>query len=130
MTAKDLVNFTGANPRTLDFWVRSKVLEPSIAGANGPGSKREYSMEDVIRCRVAVLLRDMGIETSRIVPILYHVNKKGVDFILVHPNRNAVADIVLLPSLHHLTRFQPNRTAMLIINVEAIRSEYSTLKSE
>lgn len=124
MTAKDLIRFTGVAPRTLDFWVRSKLLEPSVTAANGSGSKREYSTADVVQCRVAVLLRDIGLETARIAPILKRV-RRGAAFLIVEPS----GDLTSIPKTANFSTFQPNTTAMLLINVAAIRASY-TLESE
>ncbi len=119
MRSKDLTKLTGVASRTLDFWVRSKLLEPSVTPANGTGSKREYSIADVVQCRVAVLLRSMGIETSRIAPILKRV-RRGAAFLIVDPS----GDITSIPNTANLSTFQPNTTVMLFINVAAIRASY------
>lgn len=111
---------TGVAPRTLDFWVRNKLISPSVSPAKGSGSNREYSIADIVQCRVAVLLRAMGIQTSRIAPVLRYVANKGTAFVILSAN----GDITTIPRTSAVSTFQPNRTAMLVINLDAIRSEF------
>jgi DNA-binding transcriptional MerR regulator len=46
---------------TLDYWARSKFLEPSARAANGRGRDRGYTFRDLVELRVAKRLRDAGI---------------------------------------------------------------------
>jgi DNA-binding transcriptional MerR regulator len=125
MTAKDMTKLTGVASRTLDFWVRSKVLSPSVSKGIGSGSKRQYSLADVVQCKMAVMLRSMGIETSRIVPLLRRTRNKQVAFVII----DADGGVVTIPVTQGLSTFQfePNRTAMLLINVTAIKASITGL---
>jgi DNA-binding transcriptional MerR regulator len=57
---------TGLSPRQLDHWDRKGFLKPSVAAAQGYGSKRRYSFADVVRLRVAARLRAAGVGLARI----------------------------------------------------------------
>ena len=118
MTAQDMCKLAGVSPRTLDFWVRSGVLSASVSKATGTGSKRRYSGADLVRCKLAVMLRSMGMETSRIAPILRRTRNRQTGFIIIEAN----GEITSIPKTRGLAKFQPNRTAMLLINVTAIRA--------
>ena len=123
--AQHVCRLAGVAPRTLDFWVRSNVLSPSICKAVGTGSKREYSNADVVQCKLAVMLRAMGMATSRFAPILRLTRNKRIAFIIIEAN----GDVTPIPKATGLSTFQANRTAMLLVNVAAIKAEL-TLESE
>src|SRR5215475_4943530 len=57
-TAKQVVALTGVPYKRLDSWAKSGFLVPSIAEADGTGSRRLYSFQDLITLRTAKLLRD------------------------------------------------------------------------
>jgi DNA-binding transcriptional MerR regulator len=46
--------------QTLDYWARTEFIQPSAAGANGRGSERKYTFDDLIALRVARELRTAG----------------------------------------------------------------------
>lgn len=50
----------------LDFWARSGLVTPSIAEAEGKGSRRLYTFFDVVTLGVAKTLRDEGFPSERI----------------------------------------------------------------
>ena len=52
---------TGIGAKTLHFWDRSGFLSPSVVEAHGTGSRRIYSVRDLVGLRVAAQLRDAGI---------------------------------------------------------------------
>src|SRR2546428_12761183 len=60
-TAKQVVALTGVPYKRLDSWANSGFLIPSIAEADGTGSRRLYSFQDLITLRTAKILRDAGI---------------------------------------------------------------------
>lgn len=44
----EVARITGIPLRTLDYWARAAILKPSVAEANGTGSERLYSFDDLI----------------------------------------------------------------------------------
>lgn len=53
---------TGITYRQLDYWARIDFIRPSIANANGSGTQRRYSYDDVVLLSVVAHLRDAGVE--------------------------------------------------------------------
>lgn len=45
--------------RQLDYWIRTEILKP-VREASGSGSRRKYSLDDVLRLRVARELAEIG----------------------------------------------------------------------
>ena len=65
MTQKSVLKITGVDPRTLDYWVRSRLIKPATR-ARGTGSKHHYGFNEVMRIRFVVMLRRLGLDTSTI----------------------------------------------------------------
>lgn len=55
----------GVTYRQLDYWARTGLVTPSLAPAQGSGSKRVYSYEDLIEVRVIKSLIDAGVSLPR-----------------------------------------------------------------
>lgn len=51
----------GISYRQLDYWTRTGLIEPSLAVAEGSGSRRSYSYEDLLQLRMVKTLLDAGI---------------------------------------------------------------------
>jgi DNA-binding transcriptional MerR regulator len=62
----EAARLTGLSPRQLDHWDRQGFLGPSLERAAGYGSARRYSFADVVRLRVAAMLRAAGVGLARI----------------------------------------------------------------
>lgn len=85
--ARDACRLAGCAYRTLDFWCRSGVLQPSVQPASGKGSDRLFSATDV-RCLVLIrLLRALGVELA--------VTVRFADYLRTHPDLTGT-DVLLL----------------------------------
>jgi DNA-binding transcriptional MerR regulator len=51
----------GITYRQLDYWARTGLLQPSLATAQGSGSRRVYSYSDVLELKVIKQLLDAGV---------------------------------------------------------------------
>jgi hypothetical protein len=60
----DVARLSGLSFRRLDYWVRRKAIAPSLADAEGSGSRRRWSDDDLARLRsiadVATVLEQFG----------------------------------------------------------------------
>jgi DNA-binding transcriptional MerR regulator len=56
---------TGVTYRQLDYWARTELVTPSITPAQGSGSKRQYSYEDVLEVKVIKSLLNAGVALNR-----------------------------------------------------------------
>lgn len=59
-STKDAANITGLTYRQVDHWVRSGFLTPDTA-ANGSGSRRRLSYEDLMKLSLAKALSNAGV---------------------------------------------------------------------
>jgi DNA-binding transcriptional MerR regulator len=56
----------GISYRQLDYWARTDLVRPSLADANGSGSRRLYSYRDLLELRVIKSLLDAGIKLESV----------------------------------------------------------------
>ena len=70
-----MVELSGVHPRTLDFWGKSGFLEPSIQKAAGTGSKRLYSLADVIAACIAQRLRERGVDLQGLKQVVTYLQQ-------------------------------------------------------
>ena len=62
-TAQSIVGITY---RQLDYWARTDLVRPSLADAAGSGSRRQYSLPDLLELRVIKSLLDAGIKLESV----------------------------------------------------------------
>ncbi|WP_328821750.1 MerR family transcriptional regulator [Nesterenkonia haasae] len=69
----------GITYRQLDYWARTKLVEPSLRNASGSGSARLYSFRDVLVLKVVKRLLDTGVSLQQIRAAIEHLRERGVD---------------------------------------------------
>lgn len=68
----------GITYRQLDYWARTKLVEPSIRTAHGSGSQRLYSFKDILVLKIVKRLLDAGISLQNIRSAVDHLRDRGV----------------------------------------------------
>ena len=58
---KKAAEIAGITYRQLDYWARTDLVKPSLAQAQGSGSRRRYSYRDLLELRAVKSLLDAGI---------------------------------------------------------------------
>ncbi len=56
----------GITYRQLDYWTRTKLVEPSINPATGSGSQRLYSFNDLLQLKIIKSLLDAGASLQKV----------------------------------------------------------------
>ncbi|MDP8958332.1 MAG: MerR family transcriptional regulator [Actinomycetota bacterium] len=64
--APQVCRLVGITYRQLDYWARTGLLVPSIHAAQGSGSQRRYSFQDIVQLRVIKSLLDAGMSLKKI----------------------------------------------------------------
>ncbi len=67
----------GITYRQLDYWARTRLVEPSVRAAHGSGSQRLYSFRDVLVLKVVKRLLDTGISLQQIRAAVQHLRDHG-----------------------------------------------------
>ena len=68
----------GITYRQLDYWATTGLVEPSVRDAEGSGSQRLYSFEDIVTLKVIKRLLDVGVSLHRIRRAIDYVRDRGV----------------------------------------------------
>ena len=65
-TGKSTAEIVGISYRQLDYWARTDLIRPSLADAQGSGSRRRYSYRDLLELKVIKSLLDAGIRLEMV----------------------------------------------------------------
>jgi DNA-binding transcriptional MerR regulator len=65
-SGKKAADVVGITYRQLDYWARTDLIRPSLADAQGSGSRRRYSYRDLLELKLVKTLLDDGIKLENI----------------------------------------------------------------
>ncbi len=65
-SGKRAAEIVGITYRQLDYWARTDLIRPSLADAEGSGTRRRYSYKDLLELKVIKRLLDAGIKLESI----------------------------------------------------------------
>jgi len=68
----------GISYRQLDYWTTTGLITPSVRDAEGSGSQRLYSFEDIVQLKVIKRLLDTGVSLQRIRTAMDFVRARGL----------------------------------------------------
>ena len=57
-SGKRTAELVGITYRQLDYWARTDLIRPSLADAQGSGSRRAYSYQDLLELKVVFCQKD------------------------------------------------------------------------
>lgn len=60
----------GITYRQLDYWVRKKIIIPSVKSSHGSGSRRLFALHDIAIMAVAKRLLDIGMNLSTVASVM------------------------------------------------------------
>ena len=67
----------GITYRQLDYWARTGLVSPSVRQAEGSGTQRLYSFDDVVQMRVVKRLLDTGVSLQRVRIAIDELRSRG-----------------------------------------------------
>lgn len=65
--------------RQLDYWARTKLVIPSVQDAQGSGSQRLYSFENLVELKLVKNLLDAGMTLQRVRDAITYLHDLGHD---------------------------------------------------
>jgi DNA-binding transcriptional MerR regulator len=65
-TTTEVAQITGFTLRQLDYWAREKMIMPSFRQAHGSGSRRLYTVEDLVQLNIVRQLKKHNWSTQKI----------------------------------------------------------------
>jgi DNA-binding transcriptional MerR regulator len=69
----------GISYRQLDYWARTGLATPSVQPAQGSGSQRLYSFEDLVELKVIKNLLDAGVSLQQVRGAITYLREMGHD---------------------------------------------------
>ena len=67
----------GITYRQLDYWARTGLVNPSVRQAEGSGTQRLYSFDDIVQLRVVKRLVDTGVSLQRVRVAIEELRTRG-----------------------------------------------------
>ena len=101
-----VANIVGVSYRQLDHWTTTGLVRASVRDAQGSGTQRLYSFDDIVALRVIKRLRDAGVSLQRIRRAMTELEDRGLDLrhitlvsdstntVYAVDDRNEVADLL------------------------------------
>jgi DNA-binding transcriptional MerR regulator len=75
----NVCKIVGITYRQLDYWATTGLVKPSVRDAEGSGSQRLYSFDDIVMLRIVKRLLDTGVSLQRIRAAVEYVRERGLD---------------------------------------------------
>ncbi len=127
-TTRHAAKVTGVTVPTLVRWQESGFLSPSLLEAHGTGSRRVFSFRDVVAIRVAVKLRELGVDLEAVRLALAHIKaRKGLTGTASLPPTMLVTDGASVFELDETTAStlmrRPTKEAHAIVALDVVVAE-------
>jgi len=72
-TAKQVRALTGIPYQTLNTWVKTSFITPSVSDPSGIGNKRLWSFQDIVAIKTAVMLRQSGVSQQALKRVVSYI---------------------------------------------------------
>ena len=72
-SGKRTTEIVGITYRQLDYWARTDLVRPSVADANGSGTRRSYSYTDLLKLKVIKALLDAGLRLETVRKVFSYI---------------------------------------------------------
>lgn len=120
--------------RKLDHWTTKGLVKASVRGAEGSGTQRLYSYEDIVRLKVVCRLRDAGISLNKIELAMRQIDDKGIPLSEVTIAGDSNGNIFAIDNHDQVIDLLMSGQGVFFIAVEPVagevRAEVSHLRSE
>jgi DNA-binding transcriptional MerR regulator len=78
-SGREAADIVGITYRQLDYWARTDLIRPSLADANGSGSRRRYSYQNLVELKMIKTLLDAGQKLERVREAFHYIRELGED---------------------------------------------------
>lgn len=75
-TSREAAAITGVPYKTIDNWARTSLVVPSVAQAQGSGTERRYSHDDLVALRITRQLRKGGVSFAALRKVVGRLRKQ------------------------------------------------------
>ncbi len=118
----DVLRLARITYRQLDYWARTSLVRPSVRDAEGSGTQRLYSFEDVLQLKLIKQLLDTGVSLQKVRPAIEYLRANGrapQSATLLSDGRR----IFLVESPEEIYDLMKNGQGVFAIDIEPIRSD-------
>ena len=125
-----VVRITGFSTRQLNYWATSKLLVPGVQQSQGPGTRKLYSFDDLVRLQFIKKLQLEGWSTQKIRRAIKHLDEfmakapEYRNFSLAH-DENTILILCETEERRHILfdALNPSGQQVLWIVLEMLRGE-------
>jgi DNA-binding transcriptional MerR regulator len=117
------VRVIGITYRQLDYWARTKLVEPSVQGSRGSGTARLYSYRDLIELWLIKQLLDSGLSLQRVRSLIVSLRELGLDAVRGGTIAVGPEGARLVEDREHLHRLLDTGEAMHVLSVATAEAE-------
>ncbi len=129
-TTPQVAQITGFSTRQLDYWAKSKLLVPSLKQSGGPGTRRLYSFDDLVRLHFIKQLQQEDWSIQKIRKAIKHLNEfmarkpEYRNFSLAH-DKHTILILCETEEKQHLLfdALNPNGQQVLWVIMEILKGE-------
>lgn len=129
-TTAQVVHITGFSMRQLDYWASKGIVRPGFQESHGPGTRRLYNFEDLVRLHFVQKLHDAGWSTQKARKALEQLNKvtaegSGFKYVSLIIDKHTVLALCETEEKQQvlLDILNPGGQQVLWIVLETLRSE-------
>lgn len=77
-TTNELADLLEIHPQTFAYWLKKKILEPSVYSPAGKGTMRLFSVQDVYEACIVKVLSGADFSLDRIGFVLFYLRYEGI----------------------------------------------------
>jgi DNA-binding transcriptional MerR regulator len=113
----------GISYRQLDYWARTDLVRPSMADAQGSGSRRSYSYRDLLELKMIKNLLDAGLKLESVRDVFSYLREHlDVDIAAAHLVIDG-SQVVLCQGDQLIDVVRRGQGVLNVLSLEGVRGE-------
>lgn len=119
-------SIVGISYRQLDYWARTGLVRPSLADAQGSGSRRLYSYRDLLELRVIRSLLDAGLKLESVREVFTYLREHvSTDIAAAHLVING-SNVVLCHGDELIDVLKKGQGVLNVLPLAGVKSDIDT----
>jgi DNA-binding transcriptional MerR regulator len=123
-SGRKAAEIVGISYRQLDYWARTDLVRPSLAEAQGSGSRRRYSYRDLLELKVIKQLLDAGIKLESVREVFAYLQEHlGEDVTSANLVINGRSSVVVATGDELVDVLQAGQGVFNVLALGGVKSE-------
>jgi DNA-binding transcriptional MerR regulator len=123
-SGKKAAEIVGITYRQLDYWARTDLVRPSLVDANGSGTRRKYSYQDLLELKVVKSLLDAGIRLELVRDVFSYLREQlGEEVTTANLVINGSKSVVVRSGEEMVDLIQQGQGVLNILPLGGVREE-------